>query len=105
MWLSLQGGSHNFYISFTIATETFGTGTDSTIPAGWTSGIINGTGDWHWSDWASTSMNTMGLMYSTTAADGWVIFDADSINNDCSCAPSAWLQSPAYNCTGRNSAA
>ncbi len=86
--------------SFTIATETFGTGTDTTLPAGWTSGIINGTGAWHWSDWASTSVNTMGLMYSTTAADGWMIFDADSINNDCSCAPSAWLQSPAYNCTG-----
>ena len=32
--------------------------------------------------------------------DGWMIFDADSISNDCSCAPSGWLQSPAYNCSG-----
>jgi len=84
----------------TIAAETFGTGTDSTLPTGWTSGIISGTGTWHWSDWASTSPSSMGLMNSTTASNGWMIFDADSINNDCSCAPSAWLQSPAYNCSG-----
>ncbi len=84
----------------TIASENFGSGTDTTLPTGWTSGIINGTGTWHWADWASTSPNTMGLMSSATAGNGWMIFDADSINTDCSCTPSAWLQSPAYNCSG-----
>ena len=83
-----------------IAGETFGTGTRTTLPTGWTTGIINGTGAWHWTKDSSTSGNSLGYMHSTTAADGWMIFDADSLQNDCSCAPSAWLQSPAYNCSG-----
>ncbi len=83
-----------------IASENFGTGTDTTLPTGWTSGSFHGTGSWHWSVDSSTSSNSLGYMHSSTAANGWMIFDADSINFDCSCSPAAWLQSPAYNCTG-----
>lgn len=84
----------------TIATENFGSGTDTTLPTGWKAGITNGPGTWHWTNHASTSSNSLGVMNSTTAADGWMIFDADSFQTDCSCAPSGWLQSPAYNCSG-----
>ncbi len=84
----------------TIASEHFGSGTDTSLPTGWTAGVISGPGKWHWSHHASSSSNTMDTMKSTTASNGWMIFDADSFQFDCSCAPSGWLQSPAYNCTG-----
>ena len=86
--------------TITIASENFGSGTDTSMPTGWTAGIISGPGTWHWSHHASTSSSSMDTMKSTTAANGWMIFDADSFQNDCSCSPSGWLQSPAYNCTG-----
>jgi len=84
--------------SLTIATETFGTGSDSTLPLGWTAGIIAGPGTWHWTNVASTSAYSMGPMNSTTSANGWMIFDSDSLGDTCHCAPAGWLQSPAYNC-------
>jgi len=84
----------------TIATENFGSGTASTLPTGWTTGIISGPGKWHWSNVASTSAYSLGTIASTTASNGWMIFDSDSIGTACGCAPAGWLQSPAYNCTG-----
>ena len=80
-------------------TESFGTGTSSSLPTGWTAGVISGTGTWHWDNVASTSAYTLGVLNSTTASDGWMIFDSDSIGTACSCAPAGWLQSPVYNCT------
>lgn len=73
--------------------ETFGTGSSSSLPTGWTAGAFSG-GTWKWMDVASTSPYTMGAMNSTTAADGWMIFDSDSIGAATGTAPSGWLQSP-----------
>jgi len=86
-----------------IATETFGTGTPTTLPTGWSAGVIGGAvGKWHWTNTAATSTYSgfMGTMHSTTASNGWMIYDSDSIGTACSCTPAGWLQSPAYNCTG-----
>ena len=80
-------------------TENFGTGTSTTLPTGWTAGIITGPGTWHWSKVASTSAYSIGVMASTTASNGWMIFDSDSLGTVCSCAPAGWLQSPVYNCS------
>jgi hypothetical protein len=79
-------------------TEDFSSGTAVSLPTGWTRGTITG-GTWKWTANASTSSFTMGAMTSTSAANGWMIFDSDSIGAACSCAPAGWLQSPAYNCS------
>ncbi len=84
--------------STTLITEKFGSGTDSTLPTGWTTGSLAGSGSWHWANKASTSTYSMGTMNSTTAANGWMIFDSDSMGTACHCAPAGWLQSPAYVC-------
>jgi hypothetical protein len=83
-----------------IATETFGGGSATTLPPGWTTG--GPIGKWHWTTVASTSTYSaaMGTMHSTTQSNGWMIFDSDSTGAGCSCAPNNWLQSPAYNCSG-----
>jgi len=82
----------------TIATETFGTGTTTSLPTGWTAGAYAG-GTWHWTNMADTSSAySLGTMNSTTAGNGWMIFDSDSMGTACSCAPAGWLQSPAYYC-------
>ncbi len=78
-------------------TEDFGTGSPGVLPAGWTAGSFTG-GTWKWTNHASTSTYTMGAMASSSASNGWMIFDSDSIGAACSCAPAGWLQSPSYNC-------
>ena len=79
-------------------TEDFGSGGPGILPAGWTVGSIAG-GVWKWTDHASTSSYTMGAMASSSASNGWMIFDSDSIGAACSCAPAGYLQSPPYNCS------
>jgi hypothetical protein len=80
--------------STTFYTQTFAGG----LPSGWTTGVITG-GTWKWTMTASTSAFTMGAMMSTTASNGWMIFDSDSIGAACSCAPAGWLQSAAIDCS------
>lgn len=78
--------------------ETFGSGTTSTLPTGWTTGSMPGAiGTWKWTDVASTSTFTMGAMSSASASDGWMIFDSDAIGaaGGASSIPSGYLQSPA----------
>jgi hypothetical protein len=79
-----------------ILSEDFGTGSFAALPTGWTTGTLN-VGTWKWMDRASTSQFTMGAMTSTTAANGWMIFDSDSIGAATSGTPAGWLQSPSYN--------
>jgi len=80
-------------------TEDFSSGAATGVPTGWSTGILSG-GTWRWTIAASTSAYTMGAMMSTSASNGWMIFDSDSIGTACSCAPSGYLQSPSYSCTG-----
>ncbi len=84
-------------------TEDFGTGTNTSLPTGWTAGTVVG-GTWRWRNTASNSAFSMGAMNSTTAANGWMIFDSDSIGNACgpTCTPIGWLQSPAINCASHS---
>jgi len=76
--------------------ETFGSGTSSTLPTGWTANSMPspGGGTWKWANTASTSPYTMGAMHSTTASDGWMIFDSDLLGIGGG-TPSGYLQSPA----------
>lgn len=76
--------------------ETFGSGTTTTLPSGWTANSMptTGGGTWKWANTASTSPFTMGAMSSTTASDGWMIFDSDLLGIGGG-TPSGYLQSPA----------
>lgn len=75
--------------------ETFGSGTSSALPTGWTAGTMSTGGTWKWANTASTSTFSMGVMNSTSASDGWMIFDSDGIGAATGGAPSGYLQSPA----------
>lgn len=69
------------------------------LPAGWTTGIIAGPGTWHHTTVASTSSFRLAALASTTAANGWMIFDSDSLGAACgTCAPAGWMQTDAINC-------
>lgn len=81
----------------TFYSETFGSG----IPAGWTVTGENGTSDL----WAYTTDGAAGAyqiadILSTTAGDGWMIFDSDLL---CSGNQDAWLKSGAIDCSGQGS--
>jgi len=84
--------------SVAFLTENFGSGTATSLPTGWTTGAIT-VGTWKWANTASTSAYTIGAMNSTTASNGWMIFNSDSIGAATSGAPAGWLQSPSYNCS------
>ena len=67
-------------------TETFGSGTRTSLPTGWTA--TTGAGllaTWHWTNTRSgggTSGNfSLTPINSTTASDGWMIYDSDSIGD------------------------
>lgn len=75
--------------------ETFGSGTSATLPTGWSAGTMSTGGTWKWANTASGSTFSMGAMNSTTAADGWMIFDSDAIGAATGGSPSGYLQSPA----------
>lgn len=77
--------------------ETFGSGTSTSLPTGWTASSLPapGGGTWKWTNTASTSTFSMGAMHSTSASDGWMIFDSDLIGAASGGSPSGYLQSPA----------
>ncbi len=70
------------------------------LPGGWTTGIIAGPGTWHHTTVASTSSFHLAALASTTAANGWMIFDSDSLGAACgTCAPAGWMQTGALDCS------
>lgn len=81
--------------------ETFGSGSFGVLPTGWSANSMPtaGGGSWKWMNTASTSTYTMGAMTSSSAADGWMIFDSDSLGAATGGAPSGYLQSPLINCS------
>ena len=85
-------------------TETFGSGTSVSLPTGWKAGS-NSTSDltWMWHKTGDGDAFGIGPILSTTASDGFMIYNADTITMGCSCVTSGWLQSPAYNCSGHTS--
>ena len=89
----------------TFWTENFSTGSNSSLPTGWTTGAIAGPGGWKWMNVASHAMYGIGTISSTTASNGWMIFDSDSLGGATSSGPvtSAWLQSPSVSCSGHAS--
>lgn len=86
------------------ATESFGSGTPTTLPAGWSTANLSGAGAWRWTPGASTGGFSLGALNSTTAADGWMILDSDSIGaaNSTLTTFSSYLQSPPYSCIGHS---
>src|ERR1700733_1265253 len=96
--VSRPSGRHSGARTTSVAflTETFGSGTATSLPTGWTTGAIT-VGTWKWANTPSTSAFTIGAIASTTASDGWMIFNSDSIGAATGGAPASWLQSPAYN--------
>lgn len=62
----------------TIYSEDFGSGTPNSLPAGWdVSSAVNT--NWVWMNTAPTGFFTRGIINSTTASNGYMIFRADSI--------------------------
>ncbi|MES2704329.1 MAG: T9SS type A sorting domain-containing protein [Bacteroidota bacterium] len=79
----------------TFYTQTFAGG----LPTGWSVGTTVG-GTWRWTTAGSSSAFTMGAMASTTASNGWMIYDSDSIGAVCgSCAPSGYMQTAMFDCS------
>jgi len=90
--------------SVPFVTETFGGGTSTTLPTGWTTGSLSGSSvSWQWRLSGDASGYGIGEIKSTTASNGFMMYNSDSIGTDCSCASSGWLQSPAYNCASHSS--
>jgi len=84
-------------------TETFGTGTRTSLPTGWTAsagGHPIHAATWHWTNTAATGLYNIGALNSTTKADGWMIYDSDSIGdlNPSALPLTGSLVSPAINC-------
>ncbi len=91
-------------------TETFGTGTRTSLPTGWTAPQIGGhAATWKWTN--ARSMGGSGGNYSipaiasTSASDGWMIYDSDSIGDlNPSLIPIiGGLVSPVINCSSHSS--
>jgi hypothetical protein len=87
-------------------TETFGSGTTTSLPTGWTAGSVGvpTLATWKWRKTATTGQYSIGVINSTTANDGWMVYDSDSIGalSSTNVPFEGWLQSPAYNCTGHS---
>jgi len=96
-------GTANKGTATPFVTEDFSSGTVSTLPTGWVRGTGGGSGGWRWTRQAATSQfsGSLGVINSTTASNGWLIFDSDSIGSVAS-TPSpifeGTITSPAYNC-------
>ncbi len=84
-------------------TENCGTGTSSSLPTGWTTGAMPGytVGNWKWAGAATTGSYSIGVINSTTSANGWLVFDSDSLgaSGGGSSIPSGWAQAPVQNCS------
>lgn len=69
------------------------------LPAGWSV-----TGIWRYATAATTTPYSVGAIHSTTAANGWMLFNADSVYTASpTTAPTGYLQTAAINCTGHTS--
>lgn len=81
--------------------ETF----DSGIPAGWTVSGNPGGGGWKWTASASTSTYSLGTIASTSASNGWMIYDSDSIGSafPTTTPLEGYLTSPTINCAAHSS--
>lgn len=63
-------------------TEDFSTGSSTTFPAGWSATKPSGQiGNWKWTKVAAIGGFSIGALNSSTAANGWMIFDSDSIGD------------------------
>jgi Secretion system C-terminal sorting domain len=81
-------------------TENCASGTSLSLPLGWTSTAGGGAlSSWSWHNFASFGSNSIGAIASPTAANGWMLFDSDSIGNNCICKPQGSLISPSINCS------
>jgi hypothetical protein len=87
-------------------TETFASGTTTNLPTGWTAGSVGvpAGATWKWRMTATTGAYSIGVINSTTASNGWMVYDSDSIG---AAYPTAnpfegWLQSPSYSCVGHS---
>ncbi len=78
-------------------TQTFAGG----LPGTWSTGIISGLGTWRYATAAATSTYTLGALNSTTASNGWMLFNADSLSTagGPTSVPSGYLQSESINCS------
>ena len=77
-------------------------GSTNSLPAGWTTSTPN---SWKWRDVACTGGFNIGTINSATAANGWLVFDSDSIGS-LPGAPASfdgWVQTPSISCMGRSS--
>jgi len=85
-------------------TETFGSGTTTTLPTGWTAtGNSSFPGTWKWRNVACTGQFNIGVINSTTAANGWMVYDSDSLGDLSPAVPiEGWLTSGTISCTGHS---
>ncbi len=100
---SQNAGPANRGNGATFASENFGSGTRTSLPTGWTtSNTTSSPVKWHWTNTAATGAFSIAALNSTTAANGWMIFDSDSAGAQTGYTPPlrAYLVSPSYNCTG-----
>lgn len=84
-------------------TENFSSGSSAGLPTGWSA--YNSTTSpvkWHWTNVRASGAYSIPAINSTTASNGWMIFDSDSAGASAGYAPPlrAFLQSSAYSCTG-----
>jgi hypothetical protein len=106
---------HSKYQSMAFAKTTatpfqtfdFAGGTASTLPTGWTAGTdgsVPQAATWKWRDMACTGQYNIGTINSTSAANGWLVYDSDSIGaaNPTVAPVQGWVQSPVINCTGHS---
>jgi hypothetical protein len=86
-------------------TETFATGATNPnrLATGWTASTPTAgfSGTWHWTNQAATGNFNIGTLASTTASNGWMIFDSDSIGSTNPTVPffEGYLTSPVINCS------
>jgi hypothetical protein len=79
--------------------ETFA----NSIPAGWSANEVagngNATSNWVWTNTGPAGSFSTGALTSTTAADGWMLFDSDL---NCSGEQDVWLVSPQLDLSGKD---
>lgn len=83
-------------------TDDFSSGSPNSLPTGWSAGSVLGNGTWQWTSVSATGQYNIGAINSTTASNGWMIYDSDTIglNTGNATVLEGWLQSPSYNCSG-----
>lgn len=85
-------------------TEDFSSGSATALPTGWVRGSSAASAGWRWTKQAASSQysGSLGVINSTSANNGWLIFDSDSAGG-ISGVPTIFegtITSPAYVCTG-----